>query len=92
MDGKHRDWIDPFGKALPLHGGFGRPQGIAVDAKGSIYVCEAKAGESAILKILAGGEIRSLISGPVMVGVALDKMGNIAVTTPDAVYILQLAS
>lgn len=84
--------IDSQGKAIPLYGGFGRPQGIAVDSKGSLYICEAKAGDSAILKVLSTGEIRPLMSGPVMVGVALDKLGNIAITTPDSVYLVQLAS
>jgi hypothetical protein len=84
--------IDSYGKVIPLYGGFGRPQGVAVDTKGSIYLCEAKAGESAIVKILSSGEIRTLISGPIMVGVAVDKLGNIAVTTSDSVYIVQLNS
>lgn len=84
--------INSYGKVIPLYGGFGRPQGMAVDGKGNLYICEAKAGESSIIRVLPGGEIHPLISGPVMVGVALDKQGNIGVTTPESVYIVQLAS
>lgn len=87
----HLLMIDSSGKAIPLYGGFGRPQGIAVDAKGAIYISEAKAGESAIMKVLPGGEVRTLLSGPVMIGIALDKLGNIAITTPDSVCMVQLS-
>lgn len=84
--------IDAYGKAIPLYGGFGRPQGIAVDKSGNIYICEAKAGDSSVMKVQTNGDIRPLISGPVMVGVALDKLGNIAVTTQDTVYMVQVTS
>ena len=80
--------IDPYGKVMPLHGGFGRPQGLTVDAQGNLLVCEAKAGESAIHKIAPAGEITTLVSGPVMVGLALDRYSNLAVATPDNIYLL----
>ena len=78
--------IDRYGKILPLHGGFGRPQGLTVDAEGNILVCEAKAGESAIYKISPTGEMTLYVAGPVMVGVAVDRNNGLAVTTPDSVY------
>lgn len=84
--------IDPFGKLIPLHGGFGRPQGVAVDREGSIYLCEAKAGDSSIYRISKTGEMEPLVTGPVMVGVALDPKGNLAVATEDSVYFVPLGS
>jgi sugar lactone lactonase YvrE len=82
--------IDRYGKVIPLYGGFGRPQGIAVDSAGNIYVCEAKAGDSGILRISRNGEISTVISGPVMVGLALDGHGNAAVAAQNAVYKISL--
>ena len=80
--------VDRYGKVIPLYGGFGRPQGLTVDNEGSIYVCEAKAGESAVYKITPAGEKSTYLTGPVMVGLAFDKEQNLAVATPDTVYLL----
>jgi sugar lactone lactonase YvrE len=84
--------IDQYGKLIPLYGGFGRPQGIAVDGSGNIYVCEAKVGDSSILKISPGGQISTLVTGPIMVGLAFDPRGNLAVCTPSAVYKVALGN
>jgi len=80
--------VDKYGKLIPLYGGFGRPQGLTVDTEGNIYVCEAKAGESAVFRITPSGEVAPYLSGPVMVGVALDRNGNIAVATQEAIYLV----
>jgi sugar lactone lactonase YvrE len=80
--------IDRYGKVIPLYGGFGRPQGLTVDREGNIYVCEAKAGESAIYRITPAGEKTSYLTGPVMVGLSFDSDGNVAVATSDTVYLV----
>ena len=84
--------VDLYGKAIPLYGGFGRPQGLAVDQTGNIFLCEAKAGDSAILKISQSGEITTAVTGPIMVGVAFDGQGNLAVCSLSAVYRLPLGN
>jgi sugar lactone lactonase YvrE len=84
--------VDHYGKVIPLHGGFGRPQGLAVDADGNIYVSEAKAGDSSILKISKSGEMTSFVAGPVMVGLAFYKNRDLAVASPNAIYKLKLSS
>jgi sugar lactone lactonase YvrE len=80
--------IDRYGKVIPLYGGFGRPQGLAVDSEGNIYVCEAKAGESAVFQITPSGEINPYLTGPIMVGVAFDRNQNLAVATQEAIYLI----
>jgi len=82
--------IDRYGKVLPLYGGFGRPQGLTVDRDGNIYVCEAKAGDSCIVRIAPSGEMTTLLSGPIMVGLALDGQGSAAVAAQNAVYSVPL--
>jgi sugar lactone lactonase YvrE len=78
--------IDRYGKVVSLYSGFGRPQGLTVDSSGNIYLCEAKVGESAILRISSDGVISRLVTGPVMVGLAFDPQGNLAVASSGAVY------
>jgi sugar lactone lactonase YvrE len=82
--------VDRYGKVISLLGGFGRPQGLAVDHAGNIYVSEAKAGDSAILKINRSGEMTSFLAGPVMVGLAFYKDQALAVAAPNAIYKLKL--
>jgi sugar lactone lactonase YvrE len=82
---------DRFGKIIPLYGGLGRPQGLAADTSGNIYVCDAKAGDGAIYRISPQGEMTKVLTGPVMVGLAFDGKGNLAVASPDAVYKVTLA-
>lgn len=82
--------IDRLGKSGPLCSGFGRPQGIATDGDGNVYVCEAKAGDSGVIRISPDGTARMMVTGPVVVGVALDGNGTLAVASQDAVYTLPL--
>lgn len=82
--------VDKYGKVIPLHGGFGRPQGLTVDDQGNIYVCEAKAGDSVIWKINRSGEMTQFLAGPVMVGLAFYKKKFMAVAAPNSVYKLPL--
>jgi len=86
----HIHMLDRYGKLIPLYGGFGRPQGLTVDQEGNIYVCEAKAGDSSVVRITPSGEMTTLISGPIMVGLALDGQGNAAVASQNAVYSVPL--
>ena len=80
--------VDRYGKVIPLYGEFGRPQGITVDSDGNVYVCEAKAGESAVYRITPSGERTIYATGPLLIGVALDRDRNMAVATPDSIYLL----
>jgi len=79
--------IDKFGKSIPVYGGFGRPQGMALDKQGNFYLCEAKIGDSGIYKFLPDGTATKIVTGPVMVGLAFDAHGNMAVACPNAIYV-----
>lgn len=78
--------VDRFGKVIPLYAGFGRPQGLAVDRQGNIYVCDAKATDSSIVRITPQGQMETFLTGPVMVGLAFDSHGNMAVASQNAIY------
>ena len=69
-------------------GGFGRPQGIAFDAAGHLYVADALAGASALYRVRADApntrEI--MLLGGSVIGLAFDPHGGVAVATSDTVY------
>jgi len=64
---------------------FGRPQGLAFDAAGSLHVVEALAGSAAIYRVHADG--RTLVAaGSRLVGLAFGAAGQLVVATSDSVY------
>ena len=57
--------IDRHGAITTMYEGFGRPQGLAVDADGALYVAEALAGSSGIYRLRPGQAPPELvIAGP----------------------------
>ena len=64
---------------------FGRPQGLAFDAEGTLHVVEALAGSSGVYQLRSSGKTL-LISGPRLVGVAFGPNGTIVVSSSDTVY------
>jgi sugar lactone lactonase YvrE len=89
-DGVYR--IGRQGDIRTVYEGFGRPQGLAVDTDGSLLVAEALAGASGIYRLqpgaggAAGGEPELVISGPALVGVAVQPAGGYVVATADRLY------
>ncbi|MPZ19354.1 MAG: gluconolaconase [Luteitalea sp.] len=82
--------IDRDGHVDVLYDGFGRPQGLAFDSSGVLYVTEALAGRSGIYRLHgingAGVAAELLLSGPNLIGMAFDPQGGLAVSTNDTVY------
>ena len=64
---------------------FGRPQGLAFDAAGTLFVVEALAGASGLYR-LGAGEPELVLAGPGLVGLAFDPHGGLAVCTSDSAY------
>jgi sugar lactone lactonase YvrE len=69
-------------------GGFGRPQGLAFDAAGNLYVVDALAGSSALYRIRPGAPDAPelLLAGAPLIGLAFDPHGGIALATSEVVY------
>jgi DNA-binding beta-propeller fold protein YncE len=80
------------GDIRTVYEGFGRPQGLTVDTDGSLLVAEALAGASGIYRLQpgaagsAGAEPELVISGPALVGVAVQPGGGYVVATADRLY------
>jgi sugar lactone lactonase YvrE len=68
--------------------GFGRPQGLAFDAAGHLYVVDALAGSSGLYRIRldAPKAPELLLSGGALIGLAFDPHGGIALAASEVVY------
>jgi sugar lactone lactonase YvrE len=79
-----------------LHGGFGRPQGLAFDSQGSLYVIEALAGWSGLYRVRPGspgskeGNPELVLAGQGLVGVAFDPTGGLVVASNETAYRLNV--
>jgi sugar lactone lactonase YvrE len=78
--------IAPDGAVSLRYEGFGRPQGIAFDGSGRLYVVEALAGSSGLYRFTANGLPELVLSGPSLVGVAFDPRGGYVVTSNDTAF------
>ena len=79
--------ITPNGEVDIFYQGFGRPQGIAFDADGRLYVVDALAGSGGVYRFAAGStEPELLVEAGGLVGVAIAPDGGAAIASADAVY------
>ena len=85
-DGVYR--IAPDGLATLWASGFGRPQGLAFDASGQLYVVDALAGASGLYRLRAASpdDRELMLNGGALIGLAFEPHGGIAVATSDSVY------
>jgi glucose/arabinose dehydrogenase len=89
-DGIYR--ISPAGTVTAWSQGFGRPQGLAFDASGNLYVVDALAGSSALyrLRLDAPDHPELLVSGGPLIGLAFDPHGGIALASSETVFRLNV--
>jgi sugar lactone lactonase YvrE len=80
--------VTPDGDVSVLASGFGRPQGLAFDSSGHLYVVDALAGSSGLYRIrLDAAEAPELmLSGGALIGLAFDPHGGIALAASEVVY------
>jgi sugar lactone lactonase YvrE len=74
-----------------IYSGFGRPQGLAFDALGALYVVEALAGWSGLYRLQGDGTAEMVVAAPSLVGVAIDPMGGLVVSSNEIAYRLQVS-
>jgi sugar lactone lactonase YvrE len=83
--------FDEDGHATPFHNGLGRPQGLAFDRSGNLYVAASIRGRRGIVRISPDGvDAELVVAGMNVVGLAFGPAGEMAVATNDAVYSLPL--
>jgi sugar lactone lactonase YvrE len=68
--------------------GLGRPQGLALDRDGNLYVAASYAGRRGIVRITPQAEAEIVLSGSGIVGMALQPSGRAILATTDALFTL----
>lgn len=83
--------FDRFGTAEVFFRGLGRPQGLAFDREGNLYVAASLRGRRGVVKISPdGGSAEIVVAGMNVVGLAFSPNGDMVVATNQAVYSLPL--
>jgi len=83
--------IDRDGRASVFFKGLGRPNGLAFDREGHLYVAASYRGRRGVVRISPdGGEAELAVAGTNVVGLCFDAAGNMLVATGEAVYSLPL--
>jgi len=79
--------INPDGDLNVFFKGLGRPQGVAFDREGNLYVAAALRGRRGIVRISRdGSEAKLVVAGINLVGLAFSSAGEMAVVSIDSVY------
>ena len=65
---------------------FGRPQGLAFDPRGTLFVVEALAGSSGLYRVPPSGAPELVLAAPGLIGVAFDTSGGMVVASNDTAY------
>jgi sugar lactone lactonase YvrE len=81
--------IDAHGTVSIFYRGLGRPQGMAFDAEGNLYVAASLAGKRGIVKITPQGKASLEVAGHSVVGLAFAP-GGVVLATTNAVHRLSL--
>jgi len=83
--------IDQDGRTSVFFKGLGRPNGLAFDRDGNLYVAASYRGRRGVVRISPdGGAAEMAVAGPNVVGLCFDAAGNMIVATGEAVYSLPL--
>jgi sugar lactone lactonase YvrE len=83
--------IDKTGNVDTFFRGLGRPQGLAFDVDGNLYVAACYRGKHGVVRVSADGESAdTVVAGNNVVGICFTRNGELIVATNDSVYSLNL--
>ena len=78
--------IDPHGTVTTFFKGLGRPQGLAFDVAGNMYLAASLAGKRGIVKITPDAKANIEVAGQDLVGLAFAPGRSVILATTDAVH------
>jgi sugar lactone lactonase YvrE len=84
FDAIHR--IDPHGDASVFYRGLGRPQGMAFDVDGNLYVAASLGGKRGVVRITPQAEASLVAAGQGLVGLAFAPGRAAVLATNSAIY------
>jgi sugar lactone lactonase YvrE len=82
--------ISPEGEVTRFFTGLGRPQGLAFDKDGNVYVAASRRGHRGIVKITPDAEAEVVVAGTSLIGLCFDDQGNMIVVSGREVFRLPL--
>ena len=82
--------IEPNGETRAWYRGLGRPQGLALDREGNIYLAACLHGQRGLVRVTPQGEATLALAGPNIVGLAFSPLGTTILATNEAVYEVDL--
>jgi sugar lactone lactonase YvrE len=83
--------INPDGETDVFFKGLGRPQGLAFDTAGNLYVAASLRGRRGIVRISPdGSDAELVVAGVNLIGLAFSSAGEMAVVSIDSVYSLPM--
>lgn len=78
--------VDPHGSVSTFYRGLGRPQGLAFDAAGNLYVAASLAGKRGIVRITPDKQASLAVAGYNLVGLAFTRTGGAVLATTNAIF------
>ena len=78
--------VSHAGEVAIYYRGLGRPQGLAFDVDGRLYVAASIGGRKGVVRIDPGGRADLFLSGPGIVGLAFTPSRALVVATGNALY------
>ena len=82
--------IDQHGEVGVFYRGLGRPQGLAFDDEGNLYLAASLRGRRGIVRITPAGNAELFVAGMNLVGLVFSSSGDMVVASNDSVYSLAL--
>lgn len=82
--------ISPSGDVSVFYQGLGRPQGLAFDTQGNLYVAASLAGRRGIVRLSQNGEGCLAVSGPSIVGIAFASPRTMILASTSSLYQLTI--
>jgi hypothetical protein len=83
-DAVHR--VSPSGHVETFYRGLGRPQGLAFDAAGNLYVAASLGGRRGVVRITPEAQAELFLSGPGIVGLAFAPGKQMVLATSSALF------
>jgi len=82
--------ISPAGEVSSFFQGLGRPQGLAFDVEGNLYVTASLAGKRGVVRITPDAKAELVVSGYDLVGLAFGPHGSLILATNSSLVDLPL--